>query len=227
MLTFKPAPALTAIAAVALVILIMLGSWQWARYTEKMAARVRAPAVVEALIAEAPRGPVQFVYGVLDGRAGWRILTPIPDGLDAVLFVDGGFAPGLAPPDRASLPPSPAIAVGRPLRGIALTPRPPGPFAAKSDASRGLWYAMDLPAMARAAGYARAKPYVLAAPYLGVDGRPRPNPFAAALDPLPPERHIGYAVTWWGLAAGLVVIYVLMHARSGRLSLARRPAEPT
>jgi len=227
MLTFKPAPVLTVLTAISLVILVMLGSWQWARYREKVAASTRPPAVVEALVAEAPRGPVQFVYGVLDGRAGWRILTPVPDGFDAVLFVDGGFAPGLAPPDRASLPTNPAIAVGRPLRGIAVTPRAPGLFPPKADVGRGLWYAMDLAQMARAAGYAQAKPYVLAAPYLGVDGRPRANPFAVAMDPLPPERHIGYAVTWWGLAAGLSVIYALMHVRSGRLALKRRSAEPS
>ena len=73
--------------------------------------------------------------------------------------------------------------------------------------------------MARAAGYARSEPHFIAARYAGQPSRP--NPFAHASDPLPPERHVGYAITWWGLAAGLVVIYALLHVRRGRLSFKR------
>lgn len=221
MLRFRPLPILTACCLAAFAVLLTLGGWQWARYQQKLQARTAVPPTIEALVGEGPRGPLQLAYGVLDGRAGWRILAPLPDGPDTVLFVDAGFAPGLEPPDRTGLA-TPAIAPNRPLRGVQVTPSPPGPFAAPPDPARGVWYAIDLPAMARAAGYANAKPYLLAAPYIGVDGKPRPNPFAHAVDPLPAERHVGYAITWWGLAVGLVGIYLVMHARAGRLVWERR-----
>jgi surfeit locus 1 family protein len=38
----------------------------------------------------------------------------------------------------------------------------------------------------------------------------------------PPETHIGYAVTWFGMAIGFVVIYALFHARAGRLRFRKR-----
>jgi surfeit locus 1 family protein len=61
--------------------------------------------------------------------------------------------------------------------------------------------------------------YYLAADYVGEDGRAIANPFArmADADPLPPERHLGYAITWWGLAATLACIYFFYHASIGRL----------
>ena len=43
-------------------------------------------------------------------------------------------------------------------------------------------------------------------------------------DALPPARHLGYALTWYGLAVVLVVIYFAYHANAGRLSL--RPPRP-
>ena len=39
----------------------------------------------------------------------------------------------------------------------------------------------------------------------------------------PPETHIGYAVTWFGIAIAFAVIYGLMHARAGRLRFGRAP----
>jgi surfeit locus 1 family protein len=34
---------------------------------------------------------------------------------------------------------------------------------------------------------------------------------------LPPERHFGYALTWWGLAIGLIGVYLALHHQRGRL----------
>ena len=52
-------------------------------------------------------------------------------------------------------------------------------------------------------------------------------PFALApgADVLPPARHLGYAITWYGLALVLIVIYFAYHVSVGRLSF-RPPAPP-
>jgi len=218
MLRFRPMPLFTLVCAVAFAILIALGNWQWRRYEEKLRAAATAPIVAEALVKEPPHGPPLLVFGVIDGRSGWRLFVPTSDAAGAVLFIDAGFAPGVAPPDRATLATPSSIAAGRNVRGAILRPRPPGMFAPQSEPARGIWYAVDLPAMAHAAGYARAAPYVIAAPYVDAEGRARPNPFAQPSDPLPPQRHAGYAVTWWGLAAGLLGVYFAMHRTQGRLS---------
>jgi surfeit locus 1 family protein len=46
---------------------------------------------------------------------------------------------------------------------------------------------------------------------------PNPYAFAKPLDPLPPERHFGYALTWWGMAIGLLGVYLALHHSKGRL----------
>jgi surfeit locus 1 family protein len=216
MLRFRPLPFLSLFSAIALVVLVLLGNWQWARFQQKTAAAHAPLQEISMTVEGPPRGPVHFLYGVLEGRAGWRIIAPYPVGDDRVLLADVGFLPGLEPPARTGVQ-APALAPGASLAGAAIAPRKPSPFAAAPDPDRGLWYDVDLSAMARAAGYTRAEPYLLAAHYSG-----QPNPFAHLVDPLPPERHVGYAITWWGLAAALLVIYALFHVRRGRLSFERR-----
>ena len=77
--------------------------------------------------------------------------------------------------------------------------------------------------MTKAVGGEYGPGYYLAIPYVGANGSLTDNPYAKpnAGDPLPPERHLGYALTWWGLALALVVIYVIYHIRAGRLSFSR------
>jgi surfeit locus 1 family protein len=45
------------------------------------------------------------------------------------------------------------------------------------------------------------------------------NPYARLRldDELPPQRHFGYAITWWGLAMALVGVYLAFHHQKGRL----------
>ena len=49
---------------------------------------------------------------------------------------------------------------------------------------------------------------------------------AAGADAMPPARHLGYALTWYGLAIVLLAIYFAYHMSVGRLALQRpRPRE--
>ena len=43
------------------------------------------------------------------------------------------------------------------------------------------------------------------------------NPYARLDDELPPQRHFGYAITWWGLAMALIGVYPAFHHQKGRL----------
>jgi surfeit locus 1 family protein len=150
------------------------------------------------------------------------VFAPVRYG-DQTVFVDVAHAPGAAPPDWRVIEPPPALAAARAVTGIRITPRAKSAFAARGDAEAHVWYEVDLPAMAASSGLADVASYYIAMPYVSAAGQAEPNPFAgvAARDPLPPERHLGYAVTWWGLAAALVGVYLAFHARAGRLVLTR------
>ncbi len=218
MLKFRPLPAMTVIAIVALAALIVLGRWQWDRFEEK---RALAAAPVARMTIESYRPieeGVQLVYGVLNREPGWRVFAPVRFG-ETNLFVDAAFAPGPTPPDWRSLRFPAALRGAGPIEGASIRPpRTPRFTPAPSPVDR-VWYAVDLPEMARAAGMSGAADFYLATDYVGEDGRPIENPFARAggADLLPPERHLGYAFTWWGLAIVLVGVYFAYHISVGRL----------
>lgn len=214
----NPLPVMSVLSAIAFVILIAFGQWQWSRYEEKRLLKAATPDAVALEPFTPLPDALQFVFGIRDGAPGWRVFEPVRYG-DRVVFVDVGFLPGADAPDVAATAPSRALAEARAVSGEVVRPRRPSALAPKADPARRLWYQVDLAAMTAAAGLEGAETYYVAMPYIGATGAAEPNPFvgAGAADVLPPERHLGYALTWWGLAAALVGVYLAFHARQGRL----------
>lgn len=215
---FRPLPGLTLVVVLALALLAQLGNWQWARYQEKKAARDSGIQSITLVSFEPVKGQIQLVYGLSGGQPVWRIFAPVRSE-NAYTFIDVGAVPGLKPPDwRTIKEPFDGSAA---IRGVPVKTRPPGFGAAAPDKAHHVWYAIDLPAMVKAVGGKAGPSYYVAVPYIGPNGATTPNPYAAANagDPLPPERHLGYAITWWGLAAALLGVYVVFHLKAGRLRL--------
>ncbi len=241
MIVFRPLPFLTLFSIPALAVLIALGLWQLDRADQKrvLIAQYEASAATVAhadLVApfcESRASPyaqrvvtptdlqgdeVRF-YGARagDGAPGWRILrlTPAPDctcagrdgqaecASDQLLIIDAGFETLAGERTGASE----VVEIGRPPR--------PNAFTSQNDAERGEFYRFDRDALARAFGVrpdAIDPDWWLAAHASGL-----PPGLAA----MPPSRHIGYALTWFGLAATLIGVYFAFHHRQGRLG--RRP----
>lgn len=229
MIRFRPLPVMTALMIPALAVLLLLGRWQWDRYEQKLAlAAEPTPTMTIADYRPAPGG-IQFVYGVRSDtqEQGWRVFAPVQYG-DTIVFVDSGFIPGVEPPNPEEVRTPAALRLGSPISGATIRPSPPGALALAPRPLQRLWFAVNLDAMGRNAGLANVADYYLAAAYVGEDGRAVENPFAMApgAEPLPPERHLGYAITWFGLALVLIVIYFAYHASVKRLAFAppqRRP----
>lgn len=213
-------------AVAALVVLIMFGRWQWAKYNAESQAQAAPPLEVTLGDYEPIPEAIQLVYGALGSAPGWRVLTPVrAEG--RTIFVDAAFEPGPNPPAVEDLRVPGALAHGVAVTGVSVPASAGGAFTAAPDPARRIWYAMDLAAMAQAAGLqgeVDADSYI-ALPYIGDDGRPLPNPFVLGrLDPTPPEQHLGYALTWWGLALVLVGVYFAYHVSAGRLRFGRGAA---
>ena len=223
---------LTVATAVALAILIGLGAWQLQRLKWKegllahVAALQGAPAqpIEPVLEAQAQGRDVDFtrvrvtcpglgsapfleLYGLKDGEAGWRLVSacPVAAGRYHTVLVDRGFISDTAterpPVDRAASTPVDLVGVLRtPDRATFVTPKNPG--------GAGRWYSRDVPAMARALGVSQPTPIFLFA-------ETSSNPGFAALQPAPlpaeiPNRHLEYALTWFGLAAALAGVYAAL-----------------
>lgn len=204
-MTFRPLPGLTLLALLTLALLVWLGAWQWARYETKTRAASAPPVALQDWGAVQHIGPPRaYLYAVLNGQAGWRVLVPVRTDKGADLIVDSAFAPGLDPPTS---PPAYAYEIGEQLRAAPLPRRAGNAFLPKSTPTARRLFTLD-------AEFAPAA-ILLAAPYAG-----GANPFTALRDPLPPSRHLGYALTWWGLALGLIGVYAVYHHKCARLIFA-------
>lgn len=219
MLSFRPLPIMTVLALVALAILIALGAWQLERYQLKLQLQATPPTEMTlSAYTPIPEG-IQLVFGVRDGRPGWRVFAPVRDG-DVVVFVDSAFVESPEEPNWRDVRYPPALSFNTPISGASRQPGPPEAITSPPRPLDRIWYDIDLEAMARTAGLGDVADFYIAAPYIGADGRATDNPFARTLDPLPPARHLGYAVTWFGLALMLAGVYFAYHISVGRLRLA-------
>ena len=214
-------PALSTLVMLAL--LLGLGTWQVRRlaWKEAILARIAqaetAPAVplgagplspfTKVRVTGTLRNDLFALYGaeVRDTRdgpqMGAQLIVPLQ-------------RPGDAPPvlvDRGWVPTQPRQAIDQPagtvtVEGYVRAPEKPGLLSATDDPAGRRFYSLDPASIGAALGLKRVAPFVLVA--MGPIG-PGVFPQPAQSLPRPPNNHLSYAITWYGLAAVLAVIFVL------------------
>jgi surfeit locus 1 family protein len=216
-------PLLLGLAGAA--VLIGLGVWQLQRLAWKeailadIAARIAAPPgpLPAAPDPEADRYRPVAVTGRFTGDdirvlasqkgagPGYRVVAGFETAEGRRILVDRGFLPEAL---RAAHRPVEAAAT---VTGNLHWPDEVDRFTPPPDARTGIWFARDLPAMA---AVLRAEPVLVIARTV--------EPADPAVLPLPldtahiPNDHLGYAVTWFGLAAvwlGMTALLVWRIAR--------------
>jgi len=138
------------------------------------------------------------------------VLTPLREPEGRIVFVNRGFVPTnlRAPASRAAAP----LAGTVHIRGLLRLPpaKKPSWFIPDNRPDLNYWFWIDLPAMAAAdhLDLANFAPF-----YIDADASPNPGGWPqGGVTPLPlPDNHLQYAITWFSLAAALVVIYVVYH----------------
>lgn len=199
--------------------LIGLGVWQLHRLVWKQAllaeiaaAEVRPPVTLppaarpdpfqRVAVAGRLRTDLAARYGaeVRDGRMGAQVLAVLERGSAAPLLVDLGWAPeGWVPPPSGEAS----------LTGFLRPAEHPGWLSPHDDAPGRHFYTLDPAAIGAALGVGGLAPYTLVvlAPTAAASGAAPPVP-ARSL-PRPPNDHLTYAATWFGLAAVLAVVFAL------------------
>lgn len=146
----------------------------------------------------------KHVWSVRRGRAGYLIFTPLqPFGGGPAVFVNRGFIEG--PPNDAShlafARPEGVVTVSGIIRRPDCSPAPP------PDEKRGIWYTANMETMVVCrSGQYDCTHYIEADASQDVAGGPAgrdPRELLAAI----PNSHLGYAITWYGLALALVAVY--------------------
>lgn len=232
---FRPGVLLTVCTALGLIVLLALGTWQVRRLQWKneliATAEARAslaPVPLDALLADPGtadfraasavgtyRHDLAFAMGTVAqaGRVGARLVTPLALADGALLLVERGWLPAelLPPATPRDLEPTGALTLTGRVRDHGADRA--GPFTPANDPQRRRWYWYDLPALEAALG-AEVLPLVLTLEVSDTGAElPRPLPLPVRL----PNNHLGYAVTWYGLAAALLAVYVLFGFRRSSL----------
>jgi surfeit locus 1 family protein len=226
---FRPYPLLTVLALPIVAALVWLGMWQsdragWkADLIDRFQRASEAPPVPVAdaicrdddaagrVVARPPvSGQALRVFGQnAAGAPGWRTFQATPGcgtgdppvlmqtGFEALEIGDLPFAtPKSVSADRYMVEPFPSRAF----------------MAAGNLPDRNEWHWFDAPAMARGLGLDAIDTRYILVPFEGLPDH---------LTRTPPSRHVGYAVTWYGMAAAFVLIYAAFHARAGRLRFSK------
>lgn len=151
------------------------------------------------------------LHAIEGGAPGRRWISPcrLGEGPYAAILVDRGFVPeGAVPsPARADGAARPVVGYLREQgKGSRFSPAP------SADAEGAIvWYRRDAKAMGAALGSrGRVAPVFLmleSPPPVG--GLPRPAPLPTRIS----NNHLGYAITWFGLAAALLGVYAAMLRR--------------
>jgi surfeit locus 1 family protein len=219
----------TAFAVLGLAVLCGLGTWQLQRKAWKegivarIEARVTAPPVPLAEIAKriGPGADIEYThvtatgrfhhdkerYVYAPGKSGleWHVLTPLETTLGQIVWVNRGSVPDAkrAPDTR------PQGQVAGPVTVTGLLRQPQAAtFTPQNDVARNIWHWADIPGLTRSAfpdGDVAALPIVVERDATPVPpgGLPQGGVTRLAI----PNRHLEYAVTWYGLALTLVGVF--------------------
>ncbi len=225
-------PAL--MTAVMFLVLVGLGTWQVRRlaWKEAILARIaQAEAAPPTLLPATPDAPVPepftkvavtgtllhdkaALYGaeVRDTHTGpdlgGQLIEPLQRASAPPLLVDRGWVP-LKRDVPVAMPPGIVT-----IAGYVHPADTPGWFSAQDDVAGRHFYTLDPAAIGAALGLGRVAPFILIAlgppPAPGAHpAGPSDLPIPAEHLPRPPNNHLQYAITWYGLAAALLVIFTV------------------
>lgn len=222
---------LVCVAAVLVLALLALGTWQMQRRTWKLALMERVAQRVQAEAVPAP-GPQQWpvvdatgfeylhvsaqgiweaehstwVQAATELGGGYWLLTPLRADDGTRVLVNRGFVPTnqrSAVEAQQALPPNPAEQVR--IAGLLRISEPGGGFLRHNDATANRWYSRDVQAIAIARGLTGVAPY-----FIDADAQPTQQAASAAKPQWPAggmtvlvfhNNHLVYALTWYSLAA--------------------------
>lgn len=220
---------LSVIAAIAFAILISLGFWQLQRLAWKQALIAQIEERVEAepmSLSEAIsrwnknqdieylrvraegrflHDNEQHLFSVIGGKSGWRIFTPFETTGGEIVMADRGFVPDAR--KNADKRAAGQIAGEVGVVGLVRKAETPGLFTPDNTPEKNVWYWRDLQGMVRAAVPSDRRGRVVPF-FVELEARPGPDegPRGGATRLKLSNNHLQYALTWFGLAGGLLIV---------------------
>lgn len=245
-MTFKPYPWLTFFTALVFGALITLGVWQVQRYGWKLelnhsivSAAKLPPAELTTLLADNPAQnhiyqPVklsgeftpnqqilvrgQYKKSVRIIFYGFYVFNPFVfnhDGIEKTIMVERGFITEEAYNNPKSYNQLPTGTVE--IHGHVKTSEKPGSFMPPNDTTSANWFWRDIPAMGEYFKLQNTPDL-----YISLSDNPWQNfPKPSQIEIKSASSHLSYLITWFAMAAALLILYIYMHIYNGRLYLTK------
>lgn len=219
----------TVFAIPALVVLILLGNWQMDRLDWKqdllmqieqgMAAEPIGLPPVESWISVDPSiqryssvsatgvfdhaNEAHIYISSIDGKPGYHVITPLELTGGGWLLVDRGFVPIAR--KAADTRPSGQLDGEVTVQGVLVVPDEANAFTPEPDFVKNVWYHRPIDILATQAGVSPVFPMLMdAGPLSNPGGLPVGGQTHLELK----NPHLGYALTWYGLAATLIGVWL-------------------
>jgi surfeit locus 1 family protein len=235
MMRFRPLWKFTALMLPLFLGCVALGAWQLERLQWKLALiaqvnqHLKAPPIpvdrALAMGAQAAQYHRVTLHGRFDnskeayvfatdssGAPAYHVITPFTLGDGRTLLVDRGIVPE---PLRDPRTREAGEAEGKQrLSGVWRIPDAPGLFTPEPNLAKHIWYARDVPGIAKANHIRVATPAIVEA-----DATPNPGSWPKGGQTVVTFRneHLQYAITWFALAAVTLGGWIAFHISRGRL----------
>lgn len=231
---FRPLlwPSLVSIPA--LIVLIMLGTWQVQRLQWKTALieEFKERATAEAIYPSFEEGPVEFQRLSLDGRflhdktiyltgrtfegnAGFHVVTAFETVRGDVFFVNRGWvSEAYREPENRPFSMTDDVVS---LDGIVRLAGRQGQFVPDNEPEAGFWFTMKPQEVGSYLSLASAEQRFYIDAVRDAEAK-LTLPIAAEIKIDVRNSHLNYAVTWYGIALSLIGVYFAYHHSVGRLT---------
>jgi surfeit locus 1 family protein len=136
-------------------------------------------------------------------REGAQLLAVLQPANGPAILVDLGWVAtddGAPDPLKAAVPPGPVT-----VQGYVRAPDHPTWLSPADDPDKSHFYTLDPRVIGPAVGAPHVAPFTLVA--MGQPAKPG-APLPADALPRPPNNHLQYAFTWFGLAGALVAVFL-------------------
>jgi surfeit locus 1 family protein len=143
---------------------------------------------------------------------GYWVLTPLETADGATVIVNRGFVP-LERKDAATRREG-QVSGAVTVTGLMRMPEGRSWFTPADDPAHGIWQERNPAAIARAYGLSRTAPF-----FVDADEKPNPGglPQGGETRLAFPNRHLEYAVTWFGLAFALIAVFIAFARKQLRI----------
>lgn len=240
-----------AATALAVAVFVSLGTWQMRRLSWKhrliaeVSARTTAPPIeaphlddplardgdaldyrrvhVEGHFVAGIEGHVQALLGEPRGRLGgpgvW-VMAPLARPGGEVVWINRGFVPSGRTAEATPVDPTATVTID----GLARREEPRGFYTPADEPAKNVWFVRDGPRLSAAYGLPAdaTLPYTIDA---GIDTTPASGlPQAGETRLAFPDNHLGYALTWYGLALAAIGVFAVRVRGERRRTAAPSPS---